>query len=1268
MEREAGMKSCHSATSKPSLDPAHARGAARLRPVGFILFILCMSLLSSSVTQAADTARVATNGFSFVDLSAFAIAPDETTARSFSALPEGRQSFNDIPLRIDQPLAVTGIEAARAGDFFPTAATGIRIGRAARRIHLLHATMFSDKDGTPLAKIVFHYANGTEESVRLGYGVHARSWVAPRLEKRAELFDPNSREAWTDTDERRGSDLRLFQTAMENPKPSEVIASIDIVSLFSHATPFFAAITVEGPESKLAANRPASSRKPVRDLREFPDSAYRGELSVRITDAQSGRPVTNAVATLSITDDKESSYFDSVKSDAKGMVRLPYPPQHAVGVSIWVHAPGRRPEVVAESKTNVTKFAGDYSVVLKPGTKIGGIVKAADGKPIAGARVIIHQVTRQSPHHYTRMEYDVAMTSNDGKWISDSAPADLTGFTFQVEHPDYRPMLYATLGYAPPYTNTTTTTISTTTSSSSTPVTYRRLPDGTLEAIPRRTPVARATVPLVTSNALLSASAEMVLQPAIPVTGIALDSKSQPLPNTEVIFQQNNPFSERKYLRTDAEGRFRTMASAPGSGTLNLVLPGQSPKSLTVSIAAGMAPVEIKLSPPQTLRGRVVDRQQRPVPGAKVRVNQWQGTTDLVKFQTVTEADGTFVWTGAPSDQITFYVTKTNYTSTSHSFSGSMADITIPITRQPGIFGKVYDAETMKPINGFTVIPGRKYSTSETRVRWERSVSVRGFGGEYSLRLSSSYFQPEARVLCEAPGYEPQVSRGFNGMDAYTNDFALKRGKGIDGIVLLPDGSPAVAAALVLIEKGESAYLDNGLQMRGNSGSSDMVRSDAQGKFEFSPKLEPDKIFVSHLQGFAEAKVADVQKGDKIKLQKWGSLKGLMRVGDAPEPGATIRLQQNYSPIPDEDGRGNSLSFYFKADPDADGSFAFDKVPPGEHRIALEYHFKDDRYETPLSHGRLVEVKPGETAQVTLGGDGRQVQGRVNLSGGTHADVDWKRDVHRLTLVLPPIPGQAVNAGGNFPPGEEPLVFLGGLNRAAAQPIDPKVMRERQRAERMYVLLFDTNGIFHVDNVPPGKYQLMLSLTDPEDEYYNRRSIGAMSKEITVPDEKGAKVNAPFDIGAIDFAIKPRVRIGRVVPSFEGKTSDGKTVKLSDFRGKMVVLHFWGTEMGYNTTELTALKEIHASYGTSGKVVILGCNLDSNAKNAEQFAQRQGLTWTQIYLGQWNTTPIPGMFGINGSSACVIVDAEGKLASANFRGTAVRSMVANALSGITPGE
>jgi hypothetical protein len=591
-----------------------------------------------------------------------------------------------------------------------------------------------------------------------------------------------------------------------------------------------------------------------------------------------------------------------------------------------------------------------------------------------------------------------------------------------------------------------------------------------------------------------------------------------------------------------------------------------------------------------------------------------------------------------------------------------MENIVIPISRPPGISGKVYDAETKKPVPSYTLIPGRKYNQNETRINWDRSDSIRGFGGEYSLRLSSYYFQPEARVLIEAPGYEPQISRAFVGMDSYTNDFALKRGKGFSGVVLSPEGAPVAGASLAIIEQGESGYFDNNSQVRGGS-SGDAVRTDTQGKFEFAPKLAPEKILVSHELGFAEARVADVRKDGKITLQKWGHVKGTVRIGDTLEPAATVRLQKNYDSFAtSNDERPANYSFSLKADPDADGNFVFEKVPPGEHRLAWEYKFNDERYESPQSHGFLVAVKPGATVDATLGGTGRRVTGRVNLTGGTHSDVDWKRDVHRLALVLPPMPGQPGSVRRAPPQDNEPLMLLGNFI-SPAQPVNVEALRERQRAERMYVLLFDTNGNFRVDNVPPGKYQLMLNVTDPEEEYYNRRSIGATSVEIMVPEEKGAKINAPFDAGSVDLTIRPRLRVGRAVPSFDAKTSDGKTIKLSDFRGKLVLLHFWGLSLGYNTTELNALKELQATYGQSGKLAILGCNLDADQTNAEQFAKRQGFTWTQTYLGQWNQSPIPGMFGINGNSACVLVDAGGKLASGPVRGSAVRNVVMNLLAG-----
>ncbi len=41
------------------------------------------------------------------------------------------------------------------------------------------------------------------------------------------------------------------------------------------------------------------------------------------------------------------------------------------------------------------------------------------------------------------------------------------------------------------------------------------------------------------------------------------------------------------------------------------------------------------------------------------------------------------------------------------------------------------------------------------------------------------------------------------------------------------------------------------------------------------------------------------------------------------------------------------------------------------------------------------------------------------------------------------------------------------------------------------------------------------------------------------------------------FAIRP-LSVGRTAPEIKGEDIDGKLLKLSDYRGKVVVLDFWG--------------------------------------------------------------------------------------------------------------
>jgi len=122
--------------------------------------------------------------------------------------------------------------------------------------------------------------------------------------KKSELFDPNSQVAWaTRMIARHG--VESFPDGDRNPKPSTGHREHRRRFHVHRAAPFILAMSVEGAESTLPANRPLPLRKPVRELYEFDNAVYRGEITVRVTDGPSGAPPKNAVVSLGITDDKE---------------------------------------------------------------------------------------------------------------------------------------------------------------------------------------------------------------------------------------------------------------------------------------------------------------------------------------------------------------------------------------------------------------------------------------------------------------------------------------------------------------------------------------------------------------------------------------------------------------------------------------------------------------------------------------------------------------------------------------------------------------------------------------------------------------------------------------------------------------------------------------------------------------------------------------------------------------------------------------------------
>ena len=88
-------------------------------------------------------------------------------------------------------------------------------------------------------------------------------------------------------------------------------------------------------------------------------------------------------------------------------------------------------------------------------------------------------------------------------------------------------------------------------------------------------------------------------------------------------------------------------------------------------------------------------------------------------------------------------------------------------------------------------------------------------------------------------------------------------------------------------------------------------------------------------------------------------------------------------------------------------------------------------------------------------------------------------------------------------------------------------------------------------------------------------------------------------------------RIGAIAPDFEWTGTDGQTVRLSSYRGKVVVVNFWATWCPPCREELPALQRVAAS---ESDVVVLEVDLMEPGDKARSFLDSLGLDRLQPVL------------------------------------------------------
>ncbi|MHA4895288.1 redoxin domain-containing protein [Pedobacter sp. PWIIR3] len=124
---------------------------------------------------------------------------------------------------------------------------------------------------------------------------------------------------------------------------------------------------------------------------------------------------------------------------------------------------------------------------------------------------------------------------------------------------------------------------------------------------------------------------------------------------------------------------------------------------------------------------------------------------------------------------------------------------------------------------------------------------------------------------------------------------------------------------------------------------------------------------------------------------------------------------------------------------------------------------------------------------------------------------------------------------------------------------------------------------------------------------------------------------------------------GAVAPNFTQKDVDGKSVSLSDYKGKYVLVEFWASWCSPCRAEGPNLLKQYAAYKDKG-FEILGVSVDSDRAKWLEAIKKDGYTWTQVSdLKGWETD-VRKVYGISGVPANFLISPDGKIIAAHLMG------------------
>ena len=131
-----------------------------------------------------------------------------------------------------------------------------------------------------------------------------------------------------------------------------------------------------------------------------------------------------------------------------------------------------------------------------------------------------------------------------------------------------------------------------------------------------------------------------------------------------------------------------------------------------------------------------------------------------------------------------------------------------------------------------------------------------------------------------------------------------------------------------------------------------------------------------------------------------------------------------------------------------------------------------------------------------------------------------------------------------------------------------------------------------------------------------------------------------FDTKYATSLIQP----GNIAPDFKMKTLDGKTFRLSQLKGKTVVLDFWASWCPDCRKDAPEVVRMYNEYHADD-VEFVGVSMDTDIEAWRKACQKYGITFPQVSeLKKFKETAIAKTYGVNWIPSMIVINKEGKVA------------------------